>query len=79
MSSVVVVDASALARTVLDPTATELVEVLTTAEVHAPHLIDAEVVSVLRRQVRTEAIGPSAASDALRWMAALIGGHGEHR
>lgn len=63
----IVVDASALvALLVLRPRPQSLAERLAADEDrHAPHLIDAELVSALRRLVRTEALTVDRASEAL--------------
>ncbi len=63
----IVVDASALvALLVLLPRPEGLAERLAADEDrHAPHLLDAELVSALRRLVRTEALTADRASEAL--------------
>jgi predicted nucleic acid-binding protein len=60
---VIVVDASAAVAALLnDGQARRLLAV---ESVHAPHLVDAEVVSVLRRQVAVGLLAPERASRAL--------------
>lgn len=50
---------------------------LSTAPVHAPHLIDSEVVSALRRAARLGDISEQAASEAVQvWSNVGIGRHG---
>lgn len=69
----VVIDASAVVDLLLElPVNQRLLHRLEDAsELHAPHLIDLEVLSVLRRLVRSATLGPDAASMARRSLAEL--------
>lgn len=60
-----VLDASALLPALTDPSATALRERLKTATVHAPHLLDAELGSVLRRFARSGALSAERAHTTL--------------
>ncbi|PXY32931.1 hypothetical protein BAY59_07345 [Prauserella coralliicola] len=69
-----VVDASAMVKalTGADATAQALAERLSVAELHAPHLLDAEVGDVVRRRALQGALGEEVASAALWSLDALL-------
>jgi len=69
-----VVDASVVATAVSDsgPQGDAVRARLRGTTLHAPHLVDAEVGSVLRRAVASERIEPEQAAAALRVLAALV-------
>lgn len=67
-----IVDASALLRALLPGAEPGLAQRLgQTRELHAPHLLDLEVVSALRRLLRREQIGEDRARDAITDLEAL--------
>jgi predicted nucleic acid-binding protein len=69
-----VLDASAALEALLGcgDRAVELVELLHNAELHAPHLVDAEVGDVLRRKVLAGEVGEAAASAAVWTLDAVV-------
>jgi predicted nucleic acid-binding protein len=68
----IVVDTSAVLRALAEETPdAALLERLTTAPLHVPHLIDAEVLNALRGLVRGRKITADRATDARRDFAAL--------
>jgi predicted nucleic acid-binding protein len=70
----VVVDASAAVTALLEltPSAAELRRRLARVGTHAPHLIDAEVGSVLRRRTAAGHVAPDLAAGALRAVDLLV-------
>jgi predicted nucleic acid-binding protein len=70
----VVVDASIAARALLEvtPDARELRRRLGRATTHAPHLIDAEVGSVMRKRAATGDVKPDIAAGALHLLDSLV-------
>lgn len=75
----IVIDASAAVQALL-PTATEplLLTRLRATSCHAPHVVDAEVGSVLRRGVRQGTVEAAAAESALRALDSLVGDRYPH-
>lgn len=74
MSDEIVVDASALIDMLLleDATGVALAKRISTTRCHAPHLIDAEVGSVLRRAERQQLIRQDVALMGLRMLKLLV-------
>lgn len=69
-----VLDASVAAIAVVEatPQADALRSRFAAGQVHAPHLIDAEVGTVLRRRAAAESIRPEQAAGALRALATVV-------
>jgi predicted nucleic acid-binding protein len=70
----IVVDASAMTELLLQTDLGERVErrLLTDEDLHAPHLVDVEVVSALRRLVRTGELPLDRAEDAIEDLRLLL-------